>query len=145
MNGNFSPQNQRGQGQNQNKYDQGNNRVPFPRGQTNQNVDMKEYHQFCGRYHVRRQCWSEGQDYGYSNCGGPHPSDECHQPDKIISMPNHVTNSQQQVQENMRGAQLQGAVANDFRPPNLYYDHESARQTFHSPAGLQTANGYILI
>ena len=27
----------------------------------------------------------------------------------------------------------------------MYYNHENARQTFHLPAGLQTANGYIPI
>ena len=32
-------------------------------------------------------------------------------------------------------------VANE--PPNLYYDHGNARQTFHLPARLQTTNGYI--
>ena len=58
-------------------------------------------------------------------------------------MPNVVVNPQQQAQENMRGVQSHGAVANDLRLPNLYYDHGNARQTFHPPVGLQTTNGYI--
>ena len=45
----------------------------------------------------------------------------------------------------MRGAKLQGGLPNELRPPNLYYDHKNARQTFHPPTELQTANGYILI
>lgn len=45
----------------------------------------------------------------------------------------------------MRGARPQGGPPNELRPPNLYYDHGNARQTFHPPTGLQTANGYIPI
>ena len=45
----------------------------------------------------------------------------------------------------MRGARPQGGPQNEIRPPNLYYDHGNARQTFHPPAGLQTANDYIPI
>ena len=77
--------------------------------------------------------------------GGNHPSDECRQPDKIISVPYPVANPQQQARDNMRGARPQGGPPNELRPPNLYYNHENARQTFHLPAGLQTANGYIPI
>ena len=84
MNDNPLPQNQRGQGQNQNQYGQGNSRGPIPRGQTNQNVERKEYHQFCGRYLVRGQCWSDNQNYGCSNCSGSHHLDECRQPDKLL-------------------------------------------------------------
>ena len=53
---------------------------------------------------MQGQNWYEGQNYGCSNCGGPHPSDECRQPDKVISMPNHVANQQQQAQESMKAA-----------------------------------------
>lgn len=35
---------------------QGNNRGPPPRGQANQNAEKKEFHHFCGRYHVVGQC-----------------------------------------------------------------------------------------
>ena len=56
-----------------------------------------------------------------------------------------MTNPQQQAMNSMRGARPQGGPLNEFRTPNLYYDHGNARQTFHPPAGLQTANGYILI
>jgi hypothetical protein len=42
----------------------------------------------------------------------------------------------------MRGARPYGVPPNEFRPPNLYYDHGNARQTFHPPTGLQTAIGY---
>ena len=94
---------------------------------------------------MRGQCWSENQDQGCSNCGGPHPLDQCRHPDKILSMPNHVSNPQQQAHENMRGARPHGEVTNDLRPLNFYYDHGNARQTFHPPAGLQTSNGYISI
>ena len=45
----------------------------------------------------------------------------------------------------MRGFSPQGGPPNELRPPNLYYDHGNARQTFHPPAGLQTTNGYIYI
>ena len=45
----------------------------------------------------------------------------------------------------MRGARPQGGPSNELRPANLYYDHRNARQTFHPPAGLQTANGYLPI
>ena len=45
----------------------------------------------------------------------------------------------------MRGARPQGGPSNELRPPNFYYDHGNMIQTFHPPAGLQTANGYILI
>ena len=45
----------------------------------------------------------------------------------------------------MRGARPQGGPPYELRPLNLYYDHENARLTFHPPAGLQTANGYIPI
>ena len=45
----------------------------------------------------------------------------------------------------MQGARPQGGPPNDLRPPNLYYDHGNARQTFHPLAGLQTTNGYIPI
>ena len=69
--------------------------------------------------------------------------DECRQIDKVISMPNPVANPQQQAQEIMKGARPQGAVANELRPPHLYYDQRNARQTFHPPARLQTSNGYI--
>ena len=126
-------QNQRGQGQNHNQYGQANNTGPPPRGHANQNVERKKYHLFYGRYHVQGQSWSEGQNYGCSNCGGHHPLDECCQPDKVIR-PNSVANPQQQAQENVRGARPQGAVAKKLRPPNLYYDHRSARQTFPPPA-----------
>ena len=36
----------------------------------------------------------------------------------------------------MRGARLQAGPRNEFRPPNLYYDHGNAEQTFHPSAGL---------
>ena len=39
----------------------------------------------------------------------------------------------------MKGAKPQGG------PPNMYYDHGKARQTFHPLAGSQTANGYLPI
>ena len=45
----------------------------------------------------------------------------------------------------MRGARPQGGPPNELRLPNLYYDHDNARQTFHPPAELQMANGYIPI
>ena len=45
----------------------------------------------------------------------------------------------------MRGARPQGGPLNELRPPNLYYDHGNARQTFHPPTGLQTANSFIPI
>ena len=32
-----------------------------------------------------------------------------------------------------------GRNQNELRPPNIYYDHGNARQTFHPPAGVQTA------
>ena len=96
----------------------------------------------CGRWHAQGQCWSERQGYGCNNCGRNHPSDECHQPDKVISMSNSVANPQQQARDNMLGARPQGGPPNELRPPNLYYDHENARQSFHPPARLQTANGY---
>ena len=51
----------------------------------------------------------------------------------------------QQARDNIRGARPQGGPPNELRPPNLYYDHDNARQTFHRPAGLQMANGYIPI
>jgi hypothetical protein len=60
-------------------------------------------------------------------------------------MSNPVANPQQQVRDNMRGARPHGMPPNKFRPPNLYYDHGNARQTFHLPTGLQMANGYIPI
>ena len=88
MNGGPPPQNQRDQGQIQ--YGQGNNRGPSPRGQGGQNGEKKDLHHFCGRWHAQGQCWSEEQGYGCSNSGGNHPSDECRQLDKIISMPNLV-------------------------------------------------------
>ena len=69
---------------------------------------------------MRGQCSPKSQDSGYSNGGGPHPLNECRQPDKVISMPNPVANPQQQAQENMQGARLHGVVVNDIRPPNLY-------------------------
>ena len=45
----------------------------------------------------------------------------------------------------MRGARPHGGVPNELRPPNIYYDHGNARQTFHPPVRLQTMNGYISI
>ena len=45
----------------------------------------------------------------------------------------------------MRGARPQGGPHSELRPPNLYYDHKNARQTFHPRVGLQKANGYIPI
>ena len=144
MNGGPPPQNQRGQGQLQ--YGQGNNRGPLPRDQGSQNVEIKEFHHFCEKWHAQGQDWSEGQGYGCSNyCAGNHPSDECCQPDKVISMPNPVANPQQQARDNMRGARPQGGFPNELRPPNFYYDHGNARQTFHPPVELQTANVYIPI
>ena len=101
-NGGPPPQNQRAQGQPQ--YGQGNNRGPPPRGQGGQNVEKREFPPFCGRWHVQGQCWSEGQGHGCSNCGENHPSDECRQPDKIISVPYVVANPQQQARDNMRAA-----------------------------------------
>ena len=69
----------------------------------------------------------------------------CRQPNKVIRMPQPVANPYQHARDNRRGARLQGGPSNDLRPPNLYYDHGNARQTFHPPAGLQTSNGYISI
>ena len=57
-NGGPPPQNPRGQGQNQ--YGQGNYRGPPPRVQGGQNVERKDFHPFCGRWHAQGQCWSEG-------------------------------------------------------------------------------------
>ena len=100
----------------------------------------REFHQYCGRWHTPRQCWSEGESSGCSNCGGNHLSDECHQPDKVIRLPHPVANPYQQVRENMREERgQQGGHPNELRPPNLYYDYINARQTFHPPAGLQMA------
>ena len=129
MNGGPPPQNQRGQGQIQ--YKQGDNKGPPLRGQGGQNVERKEFHPLCGRWHAQGQCWSEGQNYGCSNCGGDHPSDECRQSNKVIRMPQSVANPYQHASDNMRGARPQGGPPNDLRPPNLYYDHVNARQTFH--------------
>ena len=67
------------------------------------------------------------------------------QPDKVISVDYPVANPQQVATYNMRRGRPHGGVPNEFRPPNLYYDHGNARQTSHLPAGLQTANGYIPI
>ena len=88
---------------------------------------------------VRRTC------LGCSHCGENHPSDDCCQPDKVISMLNPVGFPQQQQQNNMRGGRLQGGPPKELRPLNWYYDDGNARQTSHSLAGLQTANGYIPI
>ena len=118
---------------------------PPPRRQVGQNVERKKFHPFCERWHAQGQCWSEGQNYGYSNCGGDHPSDECRQPDKVIRMVQHVANPCQQARDNIRGARPHGGPSNDLRPPNLYYDYRNARQRFHPLAGLQTTNGYIPI
>ena len=93
-----------------------------------------------------RQCWGEGPPPGCSNCGGSHPSDECRQPDKVINVPYPVANPQQVAMDNMRGERGQhGGNQNELKPPNIYYDHGNARETFHPPAGLQTAVGYIPI
>ena len=59
-------------------------------------------------------------------------------------MPNPVANPQQ-ARDIMRGAKPRGGPPNEFRPPNLYYNHGNAREIFHPPTGLQTANGYISI
>ena len=83
--------------------------------------------------------------YGCNSCKENHPSNECRQLDKIINMPNPVVNLQQQARDNMREARPQGGPPNELRQPNLYYDHDNARQTFYPSAGLQTANGYIPI
>ena len=138
--------NQRVQGQIQ--YRQGNNRSPPPRGQVVKLVRMRKGRNsifFCGRWHAHGQCWSEGQSYGCSKCGGNHPSDECRQPDKVISMAYPVANPQEHARDNMRGARPQGGPPSELRPPNLYYDHGNARQTFHPPTELPTTNGYIPI
>ena len=92
-NGGPPPQNQRGQGQPQ--YGQGNKRGPPPRGQCDQNVERREFHPFCGRWHAQGQCWSEGQGHGCSNCEGNHPPDKCRQPGKVISVTYPVANPQQ--------------------------------------------------
>jgi hypothetical protein len=63
----------------------------------------------------------------------------------VISLPNHVANPQQHAIDNMREARPQGVPPNELRPPNLYYDHENAMQTFHPSTRLQPANGYIPI
>ena len=55
-NNNGPQQNLRGPSQNQ-----GNNRGPPPREQTNQSTEKKKFHHLCGRYHVIGQCWSENQ------------------------------------------------------------------------------------
>ena len=56
-----------------------------------------------------------------------------------------MVNSQQQAKDNIRKITPQGGPPNKLRPPNLYYDHSNARQTFYTPARLQTTNGYIPI
>ena len=94
------PHYQGGQGQNQ--YGHGNFRGP-PRGQGGQSGVRREFHPFCGRWHSSGQCWSEGQDYGCSNCGGNHPADECRQPDKVIRLPHPVANPHQQARDNLKG------------------------------------------
>ena len=116
MNANGPQQNQRGQNQNQN---QGNNRGPPPRGQANQNAEKKEFHHFCGRYYVVGQCWSENQGQGCSNCGGPHPSNQCRHPNKINAMP---TNTQQPAQDGMKGSRPQNEGTNELKPSNFYYN-----------------------
>ena len=136
------PQYQRGQGQNQ--YSQGNFRGP-PHGQGGPSGVRREFHPFCQRWHARVQCWSEGQGYGCSNCGGNHSTDKCRQPNKMIRLPHPVAKPYQQTRDNVRGLRPQGGPSNDLRPPNLYYDHANSRQTFHHPVGLQTANGYVPI
>ena len=45
----------------------------------------------------------------------------------------------------MRGATPQRGPLNELRPLNLYYDYGNVRLIFHPPAGLQTANEYIVI
>ena len=56
-----------------------------------------------------------------------------------------MANPYQQARDNARGARPHGGPPNELRPPNLHYDHGNARQTFHPPIGLQTANDYIPI
>ena len=45
---------------------------------------------FCISWHAQGQCWSDGQSYGCSNCGGNPPPEKCRQPDKIIGMSQSV-------------------------------------------------------
>ena len=99
-------QNQRGQNQNQNKK---NNQGPPPRRQANQNAEKKECNHFCGRYHVIGQCWSKNQGQVCTNCGGPHPSNQCRHPDKVNAMP---TNTQQPQSER----------SNELKSSNFYYN-----------------------
>ena len=119
MNNNGPQQNQKGPNQNQN---QGNNRGPPPRGQTNQNTEKKEFHHLCGRYHVVGQCWSKNQGQGCSTYGGPHPSNQYRHPDKINGAPNPPTNTQLQGQDVMRDFHPQNEDTNKLKPSNLYYD-----------------------
>jgi hypothetical protein len=46
-----------------------------------------------------------------------------------------MANPQQQARDNMRRARPQGVPPNELRPLNLYYDHGSAKQTFHPLTG----------
>ena len=108
-------------------------------------MEKKEFHPFCEKWHAQGQCWSEGQCYGCSSFKGNHPSDECRQLNKIISVPYPVVIPQQQAKDNMKGARSQSGPPNEVRPPNLYYNHGNARSSFHPPTELQTANGYIPI
>ena len=102
-----------------------------PRVQGGQNAEKREFHPYCGRWHAHDQCWSNGQGHGCSNCGGHHPSDECRNPNKVISVNYPVANPQQVARDNMRGARPQNGVPNEFRPPNLYY-----KTNFSSTAGI---------
>ena len=114
--------NNNGPQQNQN---QGNNWVPPPRGENNQNTEKKKIHHLCGRYHVVGQCWIENQGQGCSNCGGPHPSNQCRYPDKINGAQNPPTNTQQPGQDVMRGSNPQNKGTNNLKPSNFYYDENT--------------------
>lgn len=57
--------------------------------------------------------------YGCNSCRRNHLSNECRQPNKVINMPNHVVDPQQQARDNMRNAKPHGAPTYDLRPPNF--------------------------
>ena len=117
-NNNGPQQNLRGPSQNQ-----GNNRSPPPRGQTNQSTEKKDFHHLCGRYHVIGQCWSENQGQVCNNYGGPHASNQCRHPDKVSGPPNPPTNPTQPGLEITKGSQNE--ASNTLKPSNFYYDGNS--------------------
>jgi hypothetical protein len=73
----------------------------------------------CGGRHAPSTYWVE-LGIKCFNCGGTHPTDRCHNPDKVIPLNPPPGNYRQQARNNVQGVKL-NVPSMDPNPPSLFY------------------------